>query len=71
MPAEMARPIQYHDRYSRQGLTAKLYLTNCTSPRIVRWNLKDCHERAHLLSCPGASPIHSETGHARRADRTF
>ena len=63
-------PSRWHARSSAvsaifdKGLTAKFCLTNCTTCRIGRWNSKDCHERAHLLSCPGASPIHSETGHA-------
>jgi hypothetical protein len=67
---EFRMPSRWHARSTAvtaifdKGLTAKFCLTNCTTCRIGRWNSKDCHERARLLSCPGASPIHSETGHA-------
>jgi hypothetical protein len=70
MPAEMARPVHYHDRYSRFPTRVDRQVLTDELPAAPNRTMefKDCHERAHLLPCPGASPIHSETGHARRAD---
>jgi hypothetical protein len=53
MPVEMAHLVHYDDTaISDKGLTAKFCLTNCTTGPIGRWNFRECHERAHLLSCP-------------------